>query len=686
MYAAAPSQPLEGVVRDAKTDTPIAGVPNPPERLSGIRSYMGDILTTDADEQGRYRLEGMPKGEGNRVLAIPTDQPYFMQEFAVPGGAGSEPVKFDLRLRRGMWVEGRVTDKSTGEPVRANMSYIPWPDNPQAEGLRRQFALHSDQFSTDRDGHFRIVGGVGHGLVAARCIDRPFPGVQGVREIADLPTDNEFRTVAAYAPTSPGIATAIREVRIDENAKSVTADIRLDPGSRVTIHAVDLAGQPLSGLTIRGVTPRGFHMDGGPTGPTAEIIALSSDEKRVVALYHKEHNLGKVIRVGVEDAKNGPITVVLQPCATLTGRLLDTNGDPLRGEVEFSLDDQNFGLRLPEVMTDMQGRFTNNSMLPGGEYGVSIGFNRIADNLAVAPGETIDLGEFDVTSKTRPEPIRKQAASEEMKSTVTAPTRTTENGPMPTAQDETHRIIHGRVIGADGNPAAHADLAIIGVRADHERGGDLGPYRIVLAETTADADGKYEMALAGVSSKTHREAQFIARASSSAVAWQSLNLDADDSNVSFQLTAEETIGGKFVDIEGQPAAGVRFSIASIRPRAIGELWPTGGVGLYDLKQFPLAWPQAKVSDDRGHFTIGGIPKNCGVFLQIEPSENFAPQSIALNTGMPEQRGERDGTYRPQVVKNLQPGEAAVLPLAPEQLFTGTVRFDDSGESAPHRRD
>ncbi len=58
--------------------------------------------------------------------------------------------------------------------------------------------------------------------------------------------------------------------------------------------------------------------------------------------------------------------------------------------------------------------------------------------------------------------------------------------------------------------------------------------------------------------------------------------------------------------------------------------------------------------------------------------------MALNTGLSEQRGQRDGTYRP-LVKNSAPGQVALLPLAPAQLFEGVVTYEDSGEPAAKAR-
>ena len=68
-------------------------------------------------------------------------------------------------------------------------------------------------------------------------------------------------------------------------------------------------------------------------------------------------------------------------------------------------------------------------------------------------------------------------------------------------------------------------------------------------------------------------------------------------------------------------------------------------------------------------------------MSLVNSKKFAPQGIAINTGQPEQRTETDGTYRP-IVKNLEPGEEAVVVLSPGKVFSGAVTFEDTGEPVP----
>ena len=114
-FVAEPSQPIEGIVRDAAAGNPIPGVRVLSNKFAG-RNVMGLYsLETRTDDDGHYRLDGMPKGTGNGIVAVPgDDQPYFMREFDVPTVTGLTTVKLDLELHRGVFIEGRVVEKGNG--------------------------------------------------------------------------------------------------------------------------------------------------------------------------------------------------------------------------------------------------------------------------------------------------------------------------------------------------------------------------------------------------------------------------------------------------------------------------------------------------------------------------------------------------------------------------------------------
>ena len=101
-YTANTGRPIEGVVRDAKTKRPMAGVSVQSWRFAGSDFVDTRQLKTVSDENGRFRLVGMPKGKGNVAIAVPRDdQPYFMREAPVGDPPGIGPVAVEIELHRG---------------------------------------------------------------------------------------------------------------------------------------------------------------------------------------------------------------------------------------------------------------------------------------------------------------------------------------------------------------------------------------------------------------------------------------------------------------------------------------------------------------------------------------------------------------------------------------------------------
>ena len=147
-YAAAPTKPIEGVVRDKDTGRAIAGL-----TLRGVvfdeHSLVparGIEATTDA--QGHYRLTGLPKGPAYRLFLEPGEHiPYTKATFRVPAESPAlEPVNYDITLKRGILVRGRVTDKATGKPVSGYVNSYAFADNP-----------HLDEFPGYRSRELRVL-------------------------------------------------------------------------------------------------------------------------------------------------------------------------------------------------------------------------------------------------------------------------------------------------------------------------------------------------------------------------------------------------------------------------------------------------------------------------------------------------------------------------------------------------
>jgi hypothetical protein len=174
-HAAAPSRAIEGVIRDEKTGQPLPGVSI---RAAGTLSFTGLInyVRTTSDEQGRYRLTGIREGSEDRVLIVPpAGQTYLSASQPIALGRGNGPAALDLTLKKGVWIQGRVTDATSGQPLDADVEYHAFGDNPH---LGPNPGYQMNGIRTRTDGSFRLLGLPGRGFVAAKMFDNRF--VRGV--------------------------------------------------------------------------------------------------------------------------------------------------------------------------------------------------------------------------------------------------------------------------------------------------------------------------------------------------------------------------------------------------------------------------------------------------------------------------------------------------------------------------
>jgi hypothetical protein len=146
---------------------------------------------------------------------------------------------------------------------------------------------------------------------------------------------------------------------------------------------------------------------------TFTVLALDSREPRELLFVHLERKLvGKLVVGGDEKEK---VTVQLEPWATLTGRILDEDGQPMAG-VRISLSFHHPVFFQPvtwwvspqgqEVITDREGRFRAEGLTPGMKFRLSAatkmkfltltGGTDGVDELSVRAGETKDLGDVQV--------------------------------------------------------------------------------------------------------------------------------------------------------------------------------------------------------------------------------------------------------------------------------------------------
>ena len=414
-FTATPGRVVEGVVRDEKTKTVMKDVEIRSFRFAGSNFLGTKDLKTRTDAEGRFRLTRLPKGDGNTLLIVPNDdQPYFMQDVAVPDPPGIGAIPIEINLHKGIWIEGKLTDNETGSPVAgAWFHYLPFLENEfvQAtpefrDGGHTAGFGYQDRYQSKADGSYRLVGLPGRAIVGAVVYNgKPYRRGAGAESIKGMNEHGHFATVHNPVTANRYFPTSMKEINPAEGTKTVHLDITLDPGAKVHLRVVDHQGKPVTGVKTGGLRDRGGHDQEAQAQDEFDVVTLGPGEDRMVWHVHEGRKLGRVIHAREGDDKNGPLTVTLESSATITGRIVDADGNPVSGSIIRSglKPAGDYSLGLPEVASGSDGRFNVPNVPTGGEYSVfaekggGITRRRIAIKDAdVRPGETTDVGDMQL--------------------------------------------------------------------------------------------------------------------------------------------------------------------------------------------------------------------------------------------------------------------------------------------------
>lgn len=415
-FLLAPCKPIYGTVRDKKTGKPIAGV------KVAHNNHYAESTTND---KGEYRLIGAPK-EQEHMIALGGGKgvPYIdYTRHNIRDTAGLEPMRVDFDLDRGVEITGRVVDKETGQPVRGSVSYFYAGDNPNlkdhpsiAEGGK---FIISDWGKIAADGSFTVLGIPGRGALVVRAQNSTnYVRVDSSAELSKLKS-RSFPSDATHGFVA---------IDVDEaDAKSRDHVISVTPAASRAGKLVDGDGAAVSGAKVVGLSdskqPR--------TLATNEVTmpGLRKERARALVAIHEEKQLGAV--AAIEGTSTAAFEVKLQPLGTLTGRLVDADGNgmpDLKVKLHLKLDAKKVE-NLPtewdyidalvpgawreftsrEATTDKDGRFRITGLIPGERYDLMAGegsltqreqlTHRYAEH-RVEPGKTKDVGDLK-PKKTR---------------------------------------------------------------------------------------------------------------------------------------------------------------------------------------------------------------------------------------------------------------------------------------------
>jgi len=316
-------------------------------------------------------------------------------------------------------VRGRVTDKETGKPVAgARIDYYPLAGNTYVDKLFSGSWDPRAEAVTGPDGSYAITVMPDPGVigVTAPRWDVYMPAAVTLKERKDFfktpllydKGGEDYLTWAAgagsYGSISVDSHNAVVLIEPGEKEEKLTRDVALERPLERKGRVVGPDDRPLAGVTVYGHTRgRGLTRGGVETLKEDEFIVRSVNPRanRPLIFYHKDKNLGFYLK-DLRGEAPGPLSVKLQPCGSISGRMVDPDGLPLAG-VFVNVDDRHGG-GYHFAKMDKEGRFRIEGLVPGLEYRVWVNSERgpslprFQEKVVVESGKHKDMGNKKVQS------------------------------------------------------------------------------------------------------------------------------------------------------------------------------------------------------------------------------------------------------------------------------------------------
>src|SRR5262249_42535123 len=146
----------------------------------------------------------------------------------VPNTSGLDPVTVDFDLKRGVWIEGKITDKATGKPLKTAVEHFSFYSNPNLRDYDG-FAMFVNRTApSHEDVSYRVIGMPGPGVVAVWFVDNYLRANE--RDDEDGAKESSLNTTPYAIITSLGHHSALARIDAAKGVDPVKRDVALDPG------------------------------------------------------------------------------------------------------------------------------------------------------------------------------------------------------------------------------------------------------------------------------------------------------------------------------------------------------------------------------------------------------------------------------------------------------------------------
>ncbi len=676
-----PTHPIIGVARDLKTKKPLSGVRIVASQFAGTDMMGMRSLTTTTDDDGRFELYGMPKGSDNWITALPDDDtPYFMQRVRVPEGPGLEPIEMNVDLQRGIFIRGKVTNKTTGEPVGfARFEYSPFSENPIGAASPafgdEQFMEFQGRYLSDVNGEYQLVGLPGGGIVGLTTLQGFYPTGQGWEEIDESkinPETNRTNTLDRVVGYAPDIHTAMKQIEVAEDQTEFNVDFAIDPGLSMPLKVVDAENQPVTDFNCERIRS---NSDYKYVSDSSMVMAgaFKRGQKRYVKLVHEQREIGRALlldsnQLAPDGTLEKPIEVQLLPYSHIRGKLVDGDGDPVVGaQIRMDISGGNFSMMIYGGVSDKDGKFEFRKVVPCDDYTIHAEhpdhFFSIAQNIEVDGAEVLDFGVMDASTRTNSIKPTRTKIGEETK-------------PKSDAEEaaENQQAFSGRVVNDEGQPVA-------GVRVFQQQ-----------HAATSDADGQFTIDLPFEKIK-QANGRSILGATKDGFGFSYCYLTHDTTEgIEIELVPDDhPIRGRLIDIEGSPVAGAIVEVEQItqlRDATIQDYIEKAKQPGVSINQLPSGLgfedkrirPVTTAAD--GSFELKNIGSNRVVQLKIKGDKVAFMQVRVLTTKCDELSVRRWSGIGTKGNTSIY-GHQATIACEPTRPIQGVVVDSETGQPLPH---
>jgi RNA polymerase sigma factor (sigma-70 family) len=410
-YIAGPAKPIAGVVRLKGSGKPVEGAV-----VWAADAATHTSVTARTDAAGRFRIEGVPKGDFYQIRLNPRPgiDTFLGHSEIIDDTEGTKPIELAIEVPLGVIVIGRLVDTATGQVVPpTEVRYMKRPNNSSSA----QAALG---FSDLADSKFGLTVPPGPALI--------FATVRGKEELYVGARLKALDRGKGIDDSSPGFGAwqhshAYRFIDPPADARSLEAELELTRTEPRKGSLVGPSGKPVSGARVYGQVSMWGYVRTLPDD-TFEVYGLEAGRPRLVIFAHKDSQLvGSVLLKDDALKSKAPLVVRLERAGSVKGRLVDEDGQPLAGaRLETTTYDAE-GINLPirkrgfpafgelwpddETFTaDSNGRFQVDGLKRDVKTTISVSSSNpnvrltagaVLRNLTVEPGQVRDLGNVTVT-------------------------------------------------------------------------------------------------------------------------------------------------------------------------------------------------------------------------------------------------------------------------------------------------